>query len=67
MDILTILKDFGFPVAMCVMLIFWVKSQDSAFKKVQEDHKLEVLALIDSLNQNTLAIQQMKHDCIKRR
>lgn len=50
--ILQAIGSVGFPIVMCLILIYLVYKQG-------EDHKEEMNKLQDSLNNNTLAIQHL--------
>ena len=56
-DIIQAVSTLGFPIVMCAVL-FW------HMVKIQETHKEEMNALKDSLNQNTLALTELR-DVIK--
>lgn len=56
-DIIQVVSTLGFPVVMCALL-FWY------MVRIQEAHKEEMNALKDSLNQNTLALTELR-DVIK--
>lgn len=51
-DILTVITTVGFPIAMCLILCWYIYKMDDA-------HNREVDALTDSLNNNTLALEKL--------
>lgn len=51
-DILTIITTVGFPIAMCLILCWYIYQIDN-------DHNKEVDALTNSLNNNTLALEKL--------
>lgn len=55
-----LISSVGFPIAACVAL-FWQMNREST------QHKEEMDALKESLNQNTLAITKLVLFCRKRR
>ena len=53
MDVITqLISTLGFPIAMCVYLV-WYNN------KLNEAHKEEMNTLKDALNNNTLAVQHL--------
>ncbi len=61
--ILTAIGTVGFPiVACCAMGYFFAKVNDNYrndIKELQANHKEEVKAMTDAINQNTLVIQKL--------
>ena len=52
-DIVNIIQSLGFPIA-CVIALFWQNT------KLQEQHKEEMDKMTTALNNNTLAITELK-------
>ena len=50
--ILTIISTVGFPIAMCIALFYMIW-------KLNEQHKEEMAKLIESLNNNTVALTKL--------
>lgn len=48
-----IIANLGFPIA-CVIALFW------SWSKEREDHKAELQAVTDALNNNTLALTKLQ-------
>ena len=51
-DIVSIINTAGFPIAMCLALMWYVKS-------LTETHKSETSEFVEALNKNTLVLQQL--------
>lgn len=51
-DIATLISSLGFPIAMCLALMWFAKYQ-------YDGHHNETQQFIDSLNKNTLVIQKL--------
>ena len=62
-DIVQIISTLGFPIAMCVGACFFIKYQfDTSNKQMEDirkDHKEEIKALKDSLDNNTIALTKL--------
>lgn len=50
--ILQAVSTVGFPIAMCLMLLWYVKEQNT-------QHKAESEKFTDALNKNTLVLQKL--------
>ena len=63
MDIIQIISTLGFPIACCLGLGWYVKTQTDNYrndvKDIQREHKEETKQMTDALNNNTLALQQL--------
>ena len=57
MENLTIIGEFigsyGFPMVMC-LIMFWYMNKE------RDDHKAEVTAMTDAINNNTIALEAIK-------
>lgn len=51
-DIVTIISTVGFPIAMCLCLMWFVKY-------LLDTHKMESQEFTSALNNNTLALQKL--------
>ena len=62
-DILTAVSTVGFPIVCCLLLGWYVKTQNEANQKqldeIRKDHKEETNKMITALENNTLAIQEL--------
>lgn len=62
-EIVQIISTLGFPIAMCVGACFFIKYQfDTSNKQMEDirkDHKEEIKALKDSLDNNTIALTKL--------
>lgn len=48
----TLLSNFGFPIVCCGILMWYIF-------KLQEQHKEETSKMVEAINNNTIAIQQL--------
>lgn len=51
-DMVTIVSSLGFPIAMCLILCYYVN-------KINESHKAESKEFADALNNNTIVLQKL--------
>lgn len=51
--IATLVKDLGFPIAVCIAM-FWLNNKQT------EQHKEEMTKVTEALNNNTLALVELK-------
>ena len=51
--VINIIKDLGFPIAVCIAM-FWLNN------KQVEQHKEEMAKVTDALNNNTLALTELR-------
>lgn len=51
-DIVTIITNLGFPIAVCVMLMWYIR-------ELTNKHQLETKEFTQALNQNTLVLQKL--------
>ena len=62
-EVVQIISKLGFPIAMCVGACFFIKYQfDTSNKQMEDirkDHKEEIKALKDSLDNNTIALTKL--------
>ena len=63
MDIIQIISTLGFPIACCLGLGWYVKTQTDNYrndvKDIQREHKEETKQMTEALNNNTLALQHL--------
>lgn len=52
-EVVSLIRDLGFPIAVAVAL-FWKNNKD------QEQHKAEMDKMTEALNNNTLALTELK-------
>lgn len=61
--IISIISQFGFPVAGCICMAWYVKyitdQNSSRLDKLNEDHKEEMQKVTEALSNNTLALQHL--------
>ncbi len=53
-EVIQIIQTLGFPIA-CVIALFWQNN------KLQEQHKEESQKMTEALNNNTLALTELKN------
>lgn len=51
-DIVTIITNLGFPIAVCVMLMWYIR-------ELTNKHQSETKEFTQALNQNTLVLQKL--------
>lgn len=51
-DIVSVTSTLGFPIAMCLILCYYVN-------KINESHKAESKDFADALNANTVVLQKL--------
>lgn len=51
-DIVTIITNLGFPIAVCVMLMWYIR-------ELTTKHEAETKEFTQALNKNTLALQKL--------
>lgn len=51
--VINLIKDLGFPIAVCIAM-FWLNN------KQVEQHKEEMVKVTDALNNNTLALTELR-------
>lgn len=51
-DIVSVISTLGFPIAMCLILCYYVN-------KINESHKAESKDFADALNANTVVLQKL--------
>lgn len=63
MDIINMIQAFGFPIAACAVMAWYVKyitdQGNSRMDKMQSDHRTELQQITLALNNNTLALQHL--------
>lgn len=63
MDWMQIISSLGFPIAACVGMGLYVKTQTENYrtdvKDIQREHKDEIAKVTEALNNNTLALQKL--------
>lgn len=58
-DITSIITTLGFPIALCLMLLWYIKD-------LTEKHKSETDSFVEALNANTIAIQKLADNLEKK-
>ena len=52
-DIIQTISQVGFPIAMCIAMMWYIKEQ-------AKDHKEETRQFTEALNNNTIALETLK-------
>lgn len=62
-DIIQMVTTVGFPIAMCLILAWYVKTRDEEhteqINRITEMHKEEARTMTEALQNNTLTIQKL--------
>ncbi len=62
-DIVQMVTTVGFPIAMCLILAWYVKTRDEAhteqINRITEMHKEEARTMTEALQNNTLTVQKL--------
>lgn len=62
-DVIQMVTTVGFPIAMCLILAWYVKTRDEAhteqISRITEMHKEEARTMTEALQNNTLTIQKL--------
>ena len=63
MDIMQMIQAFGFPIAACAAMAWYVKyitdENNRRMDQLNRDHKEEVEKITEALQNNTLALQHL--------
>ena len=62
-DLTQIVSTVGFPIAMCFILAWYVKTRDEShteqINRITEQHKEESKLMTEAIQNNTLTIQKL--------
>ena len=62
-DIANIISSMGFPIAMCVLMCYYIKYTQDNYRNdindLNEKHKEESTKLVQAINNNTLVIKEL--------
>ena len=62
-EITNIISSMGFPIAMCVLMCYYIKYTQDNYRKdindLNEKHKEESTKLVQAINNNTLVIKEL--------
>lgn len=62
-EIIQAVTTVGFPIVMCLILAWYVKTRDDVhseqINRMNAEHKEESLKMTEALNNNTLTIQKL--------
>lgn len=69
-DLINMISTVGFPIVISVIMAYYVRDQGDKnredIRSLNEQHKTEMLTVIDALNNNTLALTQLRDSLIER-
>lgn len=69
-DLLNMISTVGFPIVISIIMAYYVRDQGDKnredIRALNEAHKTEMLSVIEALNNNTLALTQLKDSLIER-
>ena len=67
-DIANIISSMGFPIAMCVLMCYYIKYTQDNYRKdindLNEKHKEESIKLVQAINNNTIVIKELSERLI---
>lgn len=62
-EITQIVSTVGFPIAMCFILAWYVKTRDEAhteqINRISEQHREESKAMTEAIHNNTITMQKL--------
>ena len=62
-EIANIVSTFGFPIACCIILMYYVfklnESHKQEVSEIMREHKEEVKQMTDAINSNTLVLTKL--------
>ena len=62
-EITNIISSMGFPIAMCVLMCYYIKYTQDNYRKdindLNEKHKEESTKLVQAINNNTVVIKEL--------
>lgn len=62
-DVMQMVSTVGFPIGMCLILAWYVKTRDDAHSeqitRITEQHKEESRMMVEAIQNNTLTIQKL--------
>ena len=68
--ILNLISTVGFPIVIAVLMAYYIKDMAEKYRQDVNDltaaHKEEVLTVLEALNNNTLALTELKDSLIER-
>lgn len=63
-DIMQIIGSYGFPILACIGMAWYVKyttdKNREDIKADRENHKEEMIKITEALNNNTIAVRELK-------
>lgn len=68
-EITNIISSMGFPIAMCVLMCYYIKYTQDNYRKdisdLNEKHKEESTKLVQAINNNTIVIKELSERLVK--
>lgn len=69
-DVLNMISSVGFPIVIAVIMAYYIKDQGEKYRQdineLNAAHKEEILTVIEALNNNTVALTELKSSLIER-
>ena len=57
--VITIISQFGFPIGISIILMWYIYHTNEEQKKERDNHKQEIDKLSEAVNNNTLVMQKL--------
>ena len=57
--VVTIISQFGFPIGISIILMWYIYRTNEEQKKERDNHKQEIDKLSEAVNNNTLVMQKL--------
>ena len=61
-ELMVVLQNFGFPVAVCGVLMWYIKEINKNFSEqlmnIMGQHKSEIDKMVEAINSNTMVMQK---------
>jgi len=57
--VVTIISQFGFPIGISIILMWYIYHTTEEQKKERDNHKQEIDKLSEAVNNNTLVMQKL--------
>ncbi len=62
-DFITLISNFGFPIACCGVLMWYINKLQEQFQEqlkiIMQEHKEETNKMTEAINSNTLVMQKL--------
>ena len=69
-ELIQMISTVGFPIVISIIMAYYVRDQGDKnredIKTLNEQHKTEMLSILEALNNNTLALTQLRDYLVER-